>query len=92
MEREKFLEQEKQDLERRTEEVIENEREVEEREEEIAVAENDLLKKEEVVKRFWPLLLLVLAIFISSSTVIYSRQWVQMVTTVWPGGMTDESL
>lgn len=48
-------------------------------------------KTQDLLKRFWPLLLLFLAIFVSSSTVISSRQWVQMVAQFWPGGMTEES-
>ncbi len=49
--------------------------------------------KELLVKlftRFWPLLLVALFIFVSSSTVISSRQWVKMVASGWPGGMTEE--
>lgn len=49
------------------------------------------MKKYEPIKRFWPLLFLFLAICVSSSTVISSRQWVQTITSVWPGGMTEES-
>lgn len=41
------------------------------------------------LERFWPLLLLILAIFVSSSTVITSRQWVMTLASWWPGGLTE---
>lgn len=43
-----------------------------------------------LIRRFWPLVVVAGAIFVSSSTVISSKQWVKMASSFWPGGMTEE--